>query len=137
MCLKSKLRLYRTFKDQYSVATYCNINLTRAQKALVAKIRLGIFPINVETGRYSGKPSHERKYLKCQDDLVEDEMHLLFKCKAYEQFWTNLFAQALNIDLAFNRLSNKRKLSFLVNQKNIIRTLSNFLKHVLLSRQIN
>ena len=40
MCLKSKLHLYRTFKDQYSVATYCNINLTRAQRVLVAKIRL-------------------------------------------------------------------------------------------------
>ena len=87
--LKSKLCLYRTFKDQYSVATYCNVNLTRAQRALVAKIRLGIFPINVETGRYSGKPR------------------------------------------------NERKLGFLVNQKNIIRTLSNFLKHVLLSRQIS
>ena len=24
MCLKSKLRLYRTFKDQYSVTTFCN-----------------------------------------------------------------------------------------------------------------
>ena len=40
MCLKSKLHLYRTFKDQYSVATFCNINLTRAQRVLVAKIRL-------------------------------------------------------------------------------------------------
>ena len=73
----------------------------------------------------------------CQDDLVQDEMHVLFKCKVYEQFRTNLFTQALNIDLAVNRLSDERKLSFLVNQKNIIRTLSNFLKHVLLSRQIN
>ena len=45
-------------------------------------------------------------------------MHVLFKCKAYEQFWTNLFAQALNIDLAFHRLSDERKLGFLVNQKN-------------------
>ena len=76
--------------------------------------------------------------LMCQDDLVEDEIHVLFKCKAYEQFWTNLFAQALNIDLAFNQLSDERKLCFLVNQKNIIRTLSNFfLKHVLLRGQIN
>ena len=42
MYLKSKLCLYRTFKDQYSVATYCNVNPTRAQRALVAKIR---FPL--------------------------------------------------------------------------------------------
>ena len=130
MCQKSKLCLYITFKDQYSVATYCNINLIGAQRALVAKIRLGIFPINVETGRYSGKPRHKRKYLMCQDDLVEDEMHVLFKCKAYEQSRTNLFAQDLNIDLAFNWLCDERKLSFLVNQKNIIRMLSNFLKHI-------
>ena len=44
MYLKS-MRLFRTFKDQYLVGTYCNVNLTRAQRALVAKIRLGIFPL--------------------------------------------------------------------------------------------
>ena len=82
----------------------------------MAKIRLGIFPINVEIGTiYILVNHHERKCLMCHGDLVKDEMHVLFICKAYEQIRANLFAQTLNIDLAFNRLSDERQLSFRVN----------------------
>ena len=49
---KPKLHLYKLFKNAFSTERYCTVNLKRSQRALIAKLRLGVFPINVELGRH-------------------------------------------------------------------------------------
>ena len=57
---KSKLQIYREYKYIFSVENYCKINLDRHQRSIIAKLRLGILSIQVETGHYSNTPREER-----------------------------------------------------------------------------
>ena len=57
---KSKLQVYRQYKTEYITENYCHINLKRHQRSLIAKLRLGVLPINVEIGRYTNTPRDER-----------------------------------------------------------------------------
>ena len=50
---KPKLILYKLFKENFQTEKYCEMNLTRSQRSLLGKLRLGALPIRVETGRYN------------------------------------------------------------------------------------
>ena len=58
--IKPKLEFYQQYKTTFEPANYCKIMLTRKQRSLIAKIRLVVFPINLELGRYNSIPRNER-----------------------------------------------------------------------------
>ena len=82
---KAKLHYYQKIKIKFSVENYCNVKLNRSQRSLLAKFRLGMFPINVELGRYKRIPREERICPICNLNEVEDEIHILFRCGAYDE----------------------------------------------------
>ena len=92
-------------------------------------------PIHVETGRHYGKPRDERTGLICNNGEVEDEIHVLFKCKAYRPVRTILFDQAASLDAGFNEFTEIDKLSFMLTQENMLRKMAHYLKEVLSIRQ--
>ena len=47
--------------------------LTRKQRSLIAKICLGVFPINLKLGRYNSIPRNERYCPVCNSKEVENE----------------------------------------------------------------
>ena len=51
---RNKLRLYKTFKQNYSVENYCKMILPVRHRAAFSKFRCGVAPIRIETGRYEG-----------------------------------------------------------------------------------
>ena len=53
---KPKLDLYRQHKLYIKEENYCKVMLKRSQRSLIARLRLGIFPINLELGRYNNIP---------------------------------------------------------------------------------
>ena len=53
---KAKLHYYQKIKIKFSVENDCNVKLNRSQRSLLAKFRLGMFPINIELGRYKRIP---------------------------------------------------------------------------------
>ena len=57
---KPKLRTYATFKTKYEKETYVTMNLERDERSFLAKFRLGILPLRIETGRYKQEPLCER-----------------------------------------------------------------------------
>ena len=69
-------------KNEISLANYCSVNLKLSQKALIAKLRLGIFPINIELGREI--PRDERLCPICLSGEIEDELHILLHCDEYQ-----------------------------------------------------
>ena len=77
--VKPKLHNYALFKKEYETENYCIVNLSRQQRSLIARLRLGILPINVELGRYSGIPRENRHCLQCKT-TVEDELHVMLYC---------------------------------------------------------
>ena len=80
---KPKLRNYTKFKQDINMEEYL-VKSTRYQRSLLAQLRLGILPLQVEVGRYYRKPLNERICLLCNDQVVEDECHFLCYCKLYK-----------------------------------------------------
>ena len=57
---KSKLQVYKEYKTECITENYCHINLKPHQRSLIAKLRLGVLPINVEIGRFTNTQRDER-----------------------------------------------------------------------------
>ena len=57
---QNKLRTYRTFKTEYKEENYVKILLPLSHRSALAKFRMGIAPIRIETGRYEQLPVNER-----------------------------------------------------------------------------
>ena len=57
---KPKLRNYVKFKQNINVEDYVISNISRYQRSLLAQLRMGILPLNIETGRYIRKELNER-----------------------------------------------------------------------------
>jgi len=98
---KPKLRLYRKIKFNKEPETYVKLNMNRLERSLLAQLRLGILPIEIEVGRYRRKPIESRKCPFCKE-YTEDELHFLFDCTTY----INLREQILNLTT-----DNKHKLT--------------------------
>ena len=47
---KPKLRNYVKFKQNINVEDYVISNISRSQRSLLAQLRMGILPLNIETG---------------------------------------------------------------------------------------
>ena len=123
---KPKLYYYKQIKNEYKAKNYCYINLKRFQRSLLAKFRLGMFPINIELGRY------QRFCPLCDLDQVEDELHILFDCPRYCELCKPLFEQAALTDALFNDVSNIDKMKILTNNYHIVRKTATFLHQVLI-----
>ena len=79
---KPKLRTYCLIKKEFETEKYVKLNLSRAQRSLLAQLRFSILPIHIETGRFRGL---DVKFRLCQFcNVIEDELHFLFSCKEYE-----------------------------------------------------
>lgn len=131
---KPKLLLYESYKDDYVTEKYCTINLKRYQRSLLAKLRLGMLPINIEIGRYNGIPREERWCVNCKDE-VEDEIHVLFHCPLYQPLRQTLIREALELNVGFHILSYAGKINFLTSHENVIRKTANYIEHILKTRQ--
>ena len=76
---KSKLCVFKQYKKEYVRESYCELNLKRSQRSHIAKLRLGILPIHIETGRYNGLDRNMRVCLVCNNGYIEDEYHVMFQ----------------------------------------------------------
>ena len=57
---KPKLRTYVTFKSFFNTENYVKFCRNSQDRSQVARTRLGILPIKVETGRYKNIPTNEK-----------------------------------------------------------------------------
>ena len=99
---KPKLRTYCTFKDQFSVEPYVDILQSRKYRAVCAKIRVGILPLEVETGRWRNIPPERRFCKMCTNNCVEDETPFVFFCDKYTEMRNIFFDQVTQLLPAVN-----------------------------------
>lgn len=92
-----KLRTYVTFKQNVQLEPYVTMNITKQEQSLMAQFRCGILPLRVETGRYRNEPLPERCCVLCENRSIEDEKHLIFNCKFYENN-RNSFFHSVNLN---------------------------------------
>ena len=75
-------RRYLELTDlQYCPAIYESF-MREDLRIVITRWRLSCFELAIETGRYHGTPREERLCMFC--DVVEDEHHAIFDCKAYD-----------------------------------------------------
>jgi hypothetical protein len=75
--IKPKLRTYKLFKETLHVENYVLYNLSISERCVMAQFRLGILPLNIETGRFRNQPIEERICDLCELNEIEDESHFL------------------------------------------------------------
>ena len=131
---KPKLHLYCKFKNEYKTENYCTVNLKRYQRSMLAKLRLGVLPINVELGRYDGIPREERWCINCSNE-VEDEIHVMFHCPLYQPLRQTLLNEAVNLIEGFYVLSEASKIKLLTSHVHMVRKTATFLDNAIKIRQ--
>ena len=96
---------------------YILTSIPKIERSYLAQFRFGILPLHIETGRYIGRPIHERICIVCGPDAneVEDEIHFLLKCSKYNDLRQCLFIKAYNKNNDFNTFTDDEKLIFLLN----------------------
>ena len=123
---KPKLRTYKQFKLNFGPEKYLYLNLSKHKRSLLAQFRLGILPLNIETGRYKNiidnegnirkqKPE-ERLCSLCSSGAVEDELHFLFDCNCYALFRETLFKHAISKNSNFMNQTKISQIEFLMNR---------------------
>ena len=112
----NKLRAYKLLKNLFQTEEYCKIILPPSHSSAFAKLRCGVAPLRLETGRYEGLPVDERKCPFCRVH-VKDEKHV----KNMTPLRENLFQKAVTVRRNFYDLSDDEKIVFLFSDQNMIR----------------
>ena len=110
---KPKLTLYQKLKISYFPEKYVTQNLRPNLRSCIAQFRLGVLPLHVETGRFSGKPKDQRVCTMCNSYLVEDELHFLFVCEKYNGFKYTLYQKITQFHTEFAGINLYEKLQLL------------------------
>ena len=82
---KPKLKFYNKFKTDPSTEYYLKMQLSPTERYHMSQLRLGILQIAIETGRYRSVPVEQRFCILCNDNKIEDEIHILFKYTKYDK----------------------------------------------------
>ena len=122
---KAKLRTYVLFKTSYTTETYLKLNLVKWERSTLAQFRLGVLPLEIETGRYKRKKEengsmrklevNERLCKMCSEIEVEDEIHFLLKCTKYNEDRNLLLNHATTLNQNFHSFPINEQLKFLMN----------------------
>lgn len=125
----NKLRLYRMHKERLEPETYVTCsNISRYNKSVIAKLRCGSLPLQVEIGRYHKVPLEDRICSLCQS-VVEDEVHFLVDCKFYADLRYNMFNVMEKDFTGFYSMPSLVKYNMLMNSEHVM-LLSNLLSNM-------
>ena len=122
-----KLRTYKLFKSEFELEKYVCSFLSRSERSFLAQFRLGILPLQIETGRFTTPltPLENRLCLVCNQNKVEDEFHFLLECPLYDLERISLFENLLLTDCLF-----------VLNSENLLRTIVTYKNPKIIARYI-
>ena len=104
----SKLRTYKTFKSQLKLEKYLSVSMNFKYRKTLCKFRCSDHTLLIETGRHKRLDVNDRICKNCTLGLIEDEIHFLLVCPAYETLRTNLLLHTsvapLTTDLQFQEI---------------------------------
>ena len=98
---KPKLRQYILFKNKYEINPYVKSVRNKYERSLIAKLRCGILQLNIETGRFCQTPLPNRLCTICDLNLIEDEIHFICVCPAYNDERIHFYNKISNDDPHF------------------------------------
>ena len=121
-----KLRTYNLISEFSTDKSYLSKPLSFVQRKFLAKLRLGVLPIRIETGRFERprKEAADRICKQCPNNSPETEVHFLIECPRHTQLRATFFSKIS--DENFTSLSDIEKLKFLVNCPEIAKLTAQF-----------
>lgn len=120
---RNKLRLYKTFKSEYKTEPYIQDIMSYKHRKALARLRCGVAPLAIETGRYTNTAEEMRVCFNC-NDCVENELHAIFQCPLYDDIRYNLLQKALDTHPGFDILNNTQQLNILMANAGLQRDLA-------------
>ena len=105
-----KLALYRLIKHFPETEPYCRASLSVGVRRVLAGLRAGCLPLQIELGRYTTpKTPLNLRICKLCNDGIEDQEHFLFRCRALTAPRNDFFSriQTLNPDFLSYTLPDK------------------------------
>ena len=105
-----KLALYRLIKHFPETEPYCRASLSVGVRRVLAGLRAGCLPLQIELGRYTTpKTPLNLRICKLCNDGIEDQEHFLFHCRALTAPRNDFFSriQTLNPDFLSYTLPDK------------------------------
>ena len=88
------------------------ILLIRKYRHVYAQFRSGVHMLELERGRYTGVPRHQRLCKLCARNEVENELHFMFNCPVYDDL------RVIYVPLKYRTNINLHKLHLLLSSKN-------------------
>lgn len=130
-----KLRTYVNVSGDATPKAYLSKPLSFIQRKYMAKLRLGILPLRIETGRYEWPKlvSNERFCKQCMLGEVENEEHFMLTCPKHNFKRGILLSSIANL-ADFNDLNNTAKLNFLLNDLGMVKASSQYIIDCFLAR---
>ena len=107
---KPKLRTYIQFKSEIDTEEYVSSFLPKGCRSLHAKLRCGILPLRIKTGRYDGVALENRSCEFCSENVLEDEYHFMCSCDLYDDLCDSLYAYVISVYPQFQDLTSNEKL---------------------------
>ena len=121
---KPKLRTYLRFKDTFETEKYVQFSKNRLERSLLAQIRSGTLPLNIELGRFRNIEIENRICTLCKNNVIEDEFHFIMLCPAYDDCRSTMFHNIMSPDFTNLSLDDK----FIHLMKNESKLVGKFLK---------
>ena len=90
-----------------------------SHRAAFAKFRCGVAPLKIEMGRYLGQTIEQRLCPFC--DNVEDEIHVILHCPAYDTLREELFAKVSTQLHGFSQLGNVKTIITLFSTSTLVK----------------
>ena len=137
----SRLVLYQNLDVHFNTyimetSAYCKILLNRQQRSVIAKLRHGTLPLEVELGRYRSIPKENRLCKYCNITCIETPEHFILECDRYKPERTIFMNEILKIEPLFSNVLSREKIPFLLDSKSflILNTFSKYVLNILLKR---
>ena len=132
-----KLRTYIKHKVEYKEKSHLTCNLSKSRRSLLAQLRLGVLPLAIETGRYTGKSIELRVCVVCDSNKIENELHFICQCSRYNELRKELFdfIDVTIQDINFYTLGDEDKLCLIMLNQHITYKLAWFVQTAWNERQ--
>ena len=116
---RNKLLTYKLFKTDYIAEDFCKMFIPISHRSAFSKFRCGVAPIRIETVRFVNLEVSQRFCPFC--NFVEDEMHVILNCDAYNDLRNTLITMATSLLPTFNNLTGNDKTKISFSHPNMIR----------------
>ncbi len=87
---RTKLRTYLTFKNLFNFEPYLSYPIQKCQCSVFAKLRCGILPLHIETGRYTNTIQENHLSEFCERNVIEHEKNFICSRSFYNDLRNGL-----------------------------------------------